>query len=288
MLLRYAGEAYTRGGAARRWSAEAVLAGAELLASPGVDDFRAALAAIAEVEARYPDDKRMGRLLALRIRAYRGLREYHEAAELITRFLRDAAPEQVGGTLAGLAADLQAEVQRLWDDGQADAARRLAEDALGTFEELERRIAADPTRASHLEAVQAGRAQMCYQSGRPEEAGRLVAALLEDRPRHGPYQRLRALVVTAQLPDAASPDAVHAAQDAWAALLADAGLRGRAPQLYWEARYHWLRLALRLGQAADVAQAIAQEEVWNPDLGGPPWREKLTALRDEARQRAAR
>ncbi len=285
-LLRYAREAYARGGAAQPWSAEAVLAGAELLASPGVDDFRAALAAVAEFEPRHPDDKLVGRLLALRIRAYRGLREYHEAAELIARFPRDAAPEQIGGALAGLAVDLQAEVQRLWDDGQADAARRLAEDALSAFEELERRIAADPARAAHVEAVRAGRAQMCYLSGRHEEARRLVEPLLAARPRHGPYQRLRALVAAAQLTDTSSPDDVRAAQEAWAALLVDAGLRGRAPQLYWEARYHWLRLAVRLGQAADVMQAIAQEEIWHPDLGGPPWREKLGALREEARQRA--
>ncbi len=293
-LLRYAQEAHARGAprdgnaAARTWSAEACLAGAELLASPGVEEFRAALTAVEEFETRYPDNKLLGRLLALRIRAHRGLREFNQAAGLVARFLENAAAEQVGGTLAGLAADMQAEVQRLAEDGQAEAARRLAQDALGTFEELERQVRADPARAPHLEAVQAGRAHLCYLAGQYDEAQRLVAALLERSPRSGNYQRLHALICSAQLSDAAPSDAVRAAQEAWAVLLADSGLGGRTPRLYWEARYHWLALALRLGQAADVAQAIAQEEVWCPDLGGSPWREKLTALRDEARRSEAR
>jgi hypothetical protein len=42
-------------------------------------------------------------------------------------------------------------------------------------------------------------------------------------------------------------------------------------------------MSLRLGSAADVEKAITQERVWSPDLGGPPWKEKLEDLWHRAR-----
>ena len=289
-LGRYADEADARSESAihrndiRQWSAEARVSAAELLVSEGVADGRGALAAVAGFEARDPQSALLGRVLAVRIRAYRGLHEFEQASTMLAEFLRAAPPEQVGGTLATLAQGMQDEVERLVSDWQADAAHALAKDALATFDELEKWVRADARRAPSVEPVLAGRARMLYLAGQYDDARGALATLLEKSPKNGNYQHLLALILTARL----APDAPHEeltrAREAWATLLADASLPQRAPERYWEARYNWLALALRLGDAADVERAITQERIWRPELGGPPWNERLEALRLQARR----
>jgi hypothetical protein len=65
-------------------------------------------------------------------------------------------------------------------------------------------------------------------------------------------------------------------------MLRDPALRSAAPERYWEARYHYLELMLRGGEAAAVENAIRQERVWYPELGGRGWEAKLNALYERA------
>jgi tetratricopeptide (TPR) repeat protein len=267
-----------------KWSSEAELSAAELLAAPGVEAYDKSLAAVSSFETQYPKNELLGRALAVRIRAYRGQRDFEQASKILQQYLQTAPPAQVGPTLTALAKGMQEEVQRLVDGGEADAARKLATDSLATFEELQKWVAADASRAANLEFVQSGRAEMHYLAGQYDQAQALVAELLKKSPKNGNYQHLQARLYTVQLTPDSSPADLKRAQDAWGVLLADAAIRKRAPERYWEARFNWLDLALRLGQAADVDKAIAQERVWYPDLGGAPWKEKLEALYLKARE----
>ncbi len=288
-LIGYADDAGRRAatvinrGEVLQWSAEARLVAATILMDPDVGDHDGALTALAKFEESYPASTLIGRVLALRIRAYRAQHEFELAAGILTRFLDTASPAEIGATLASLATGMREEVERLLDAGDVEAARALAIDSITTFDELEKWVQADKSRAANLEFVNSGRARMYYLAGQYDSAQELLATLLGRSPNNGTYRHLQALVLTARLPDAPEPAALRQAHEAWAALLADQTLRKRAPRTYWEARYNWLALALRQGRAADVAQAITQERVWYPRLGGPPWKAKLETLLHEAK-----
>ena len=287
-LVQYADAALQRANLAikpdelRAWSAEARLAAAEALSGIGVEDYQGALDLVQSFEQQHPDSELIGRVLSIRIRAYRGLRDFAQASRILQQFLQTAGPTQIGPTLAALAKGMQQEVERLLDSGQAEVARKLAADSVGTFEELEKWVRAKPGRAGNLAFVLSGRARMHYLAGQYEPARQIVATLLKEAPKNGNYQHLRALILSAELTDNAPPAQLEAAQQAWAALLTDPGIRKHAPQRFWEARYNWLALTFRLGNAADVQKAISQERIWTPELGGEPWKSKLEALLAEA------
>lgn len=283
-LVRYADDALGRSKGLHanaelaKWSAEARVVAAELLVTRGVEAYDRALRAAAEFEAQYPESDLKGRVLAVRIRAHRGRQEFAQASQILAQYLEAAPPEQVGATLAGLASGMRAEVERLADDGAAAAAHDLAADAIPTFEELEKWIRADASRSAGLSDVLGGLARMQYLAAQYESAQQTVTKLLAREPRNGNYQHLRALILTAQLADDAPASSLEDTRSAWATLLQDATVRKRAPDRYWEARYHWLRLTLKLGQANEVQEAIFQESRWFPDLGGPPWKQRLSEL----------
>lgn len=268
------------------WAAAARVNAAELLLSQGVERFAPALEAVADFERRYEDSELVGRVLAVRIRAYRGLRQFEQATRILEQYLRTVSPERAVAVLASLAQGMQEEVERLQADGQADAARRLAGESLDTFAQLEDWVRRDAQRAGQAAVVAFARAQMLLSAGEFRQTQEIVSELLKHSPRNGNYQRLLAVALTAQLTPASPTAQVTAAQEAWGELLKDPNLRKRAPQRYWEARWHWLALLLRQGAAAEVDQAIRQEQVWYPDLGGSPWREKLLELRAQARAQA--
>jgi len=290
-LKSYAWQAYQRmdrtrePDVVREWSAAALVSAAEVHESAGVDQHQRALDLLDGFEQRYRDSRQTGRVLAVRINAYRGLRQYEEAAAVVEHFLRTVSPEEAGGTLATVARGLQEEVERLEREGDSEAARKLAVQALPTFEQLEVWVEAEPSRAKYLEAVWYGLARMRYLAGQYQPAHRLAVRLLEKDPRDGSYQRLQALVLTAALAADASPEQIARAREAWGALLRDPGLRSAVPERYWEARYHYLELLLREGQAKEVAHAIRQERVWYPELGGVVWEEKLNQLYERAVER---
>jgi len=289
-LVRYADQALERShtttqpDAVRQWSAEARLTAAEILLSAGVEEYTSALHALRDFEAQYPATELLGRVLAARMRAYRGLRQFDRAAAMLREFLSRAPAGEVGHTLVALARGMQEEVERLQAAGRSDAARQLASDAVGIFDELEKWMRGEPGRAGEIDRVIFGKAQMLHLARRDEEALPLVDALLARNPKDGNCQYLRALILTSRLPADAGPDAIQQVQDAWAALLTDPAIRRRAPERFWEARYHWLSMLLRLGRAAEVEHAITQEQIWTPELGGPPWREKFEDLRRAARR----
>jgi tetratricopeptide (TPR) repeat protein len=289
-LLGYAMAARERAVERRRgaaqvldWSARACVAGAELLVAEGIEDHERALRTLATFESHYPESELLGRALAVRIRALRGLRRFEEAAAMLGDYLQTASPERAGATLAALAQGMQDEVTRLSDAGDEAAARALAADAVGTFEQLEAWVRADAERERFLAFVLQGRARMLYLARRYEEAEQVVDALLEIDRRRGAYRELRAEILLG-LAEADAPEArVRAARDAWAVLLNDPAIRQRAPQRYWKALRHWLALSLRLGEAASVEQTIDQERIWHADLGGPPWQAQIEKLYREAR-----
>lgn len=287
-LLAYAAAALARGrqpggDAVLGWSAQARLLAAELLLDPAVGGYEQALKVVEGFETQYPDSDLTGRALAVRMRALCARREFRAAAQIVSRFLEAAPAEHVGGTLAVLAHGMQTEVERLLEAGERAAAQGLAADSVAAFEELQKWVEADAGRAAYLDAVQSGRARMLYLAGRYDDAEQLVDQLLQRHPRSGNFQQLRALVLTARLPDDANADALQRVQAAWALLLADPTIRRAAPERYWEARYHWLGIAQRLGQSAAVEQAIFEEWVWGHDLGGSPWKERLERLYAQAR-----
>lgn len=44
-----------------------------------------------------------------------------------------------------------------------------------------------------------------------------------------------------------------------------------------------LTLMMRSGDAAEVLQAITQEKIWYPQMGGPPWQARFETLHAQAR-----
>jgi len=296
-LQNYAQAATSRAEAAGdartgQWAAAALVHAAELCLSPGVERYADALALLDEVDRRGADDASAARALAARITAYRGLGRFDEAARVVEGYLT-ARPtgagsppsEQAVDVLATLADSMRREVEQLEADGQTQEARRLAAAAVPVFERLHTQLAgtaAGRSDAARLRAVRLGLARMQRLTGQYEAARALLAELLKDDPRDGVARRLYAQTLTASLPEGPSREQVVAAKEAWAAILGDMTLRESAPDRYWEARYHFLSLLLREGQAAQVEAAIRQEGVWYPELGGPAWHERLEGLRRQA------
>jgi hypothetical protein len=282
-LKKYADEALKRAGTnakaeARRWAAEAQISAAELLATPRVDEYQAALEMADAFDKTFPDSSLAGRLIGVRIRAYRGLRQFDRAAQLLDEFLKSVPADRVGAVLASLAAGMQQEAERLYESGQTAPARELATAAIPTFEQLDKWVTADASRAANVPVVKYGLAQMYFFAGDSAKTDALLTAVLKDVPRNGNYLRLRAKVLTAQLGDNPSKEQLQAAQIAWEELLKDQGLRQKAPTRFWEAQTAWLTLVVRAGDKALAARVIREVHVWNPDLGGPPWRERIQAL----------
>lgn len=285
-LRRYADQAFSRAGrgtearALRGWSAQATVVAAELLVEDGVRRYQEAFDLLGEFESRYGESDAISRVLAVRIRALRGLQKVREAAEVVQQYLKTVPPEKAGGVLAMVARSAQQEVDRLLQSGQTQEASRVAADSIETFEQLESALAG--AKPADLDAVRFGAARMKMLAGRYEEARVIARQLLEKEPRNGHFQRLLAEIVTRALPQNPSVDALRSAREAWSGLLRDATLRERSPELYWEARYEFLSLLLREGAACDVEAAIRQERIWRPDLGGGRWGPRLEKLYEQA------
>ncbi|TWT40951.1 hypothetical protein RAS1_36400 [Phycisphaerae bacterium RAS1] len=283
-LVAYSDEAYQRAekaanrAAVLKLSAEARVNAGEMMTASWVEQYELALQLLEPFEQRYPESELTGRVLGVRIRAYRGLRDLEKASKILDQYVRSVPPERTAGVLATLARGLQEEVERLQREGQTDAAARMAAESITAFEQLESLLAADPGRAGSAASVAFGRAQMLRISRQYDAALRVASELLARDPKSGPYQHLRAQILAEGLGDAPAPAQLREAQEAWEALLADPGLRQRSPERYWEARCQWLTILLRGGRAAEVHKAIHQERLWYPDLGGSPWQERLEEL----------
>ncbi len=268
--------------AQRRRAALALVNAAEILSWPEMGEFQRALDLLDGFKKRFPDSTLLGRVLAVRIDACRGLGRFEQAGQVVDEFLRTVSPEQAGGTLGVVARGMQQEVDRLEAAGDEAAARKLAVASIPTFEQLLAWVDADARRAKYRDAVRYGLARMKLLAGDVAGASEIAAELAARDPRNGNYRRLRALVLTAEAETDATPARVAAARDAWAALLRDPALRTSAPDHYWEARYNYLAMMLREGRAAEVERAIRQERIWYPALGGPRWKSRLDRLYETA------
>lgn len=290
-LARYAPLAYERAqamtpakkGEALEWSAEARVMAAELLVSPKVAGYRPALDVLESYEEQYPESGRLATVLAARIRAYRGLREFEQASKVLRAFLERATPAQRGVTLLALAQGMQEEVERLVEKGEGQQARRLAQDSVETFDELEKWLRAGEQRTRSLTFVRLGRAQMLHLAGQHDAALEIVNKLLAEEPNNGNYRYLQAQILTERLGDDGSKQEIQLVQEAWAALLADPAIRQRAPERYWEARYRWLEMGWRRRDARAVSTA-SQLRVLDRGSGVEPWVSRLDALLAEARR----
>lgn len=285
-LEEYANGEHQAGASER--AAKALVGAAEVYGSSGISQYQRALETLDDFERRFPNSQEIGRVLAVRISAHRGLEQFEQAARVLERFLREVSPENAGGTLGEIARGMQEEIDRLERAGDVAAAREMAVSAIPIFEQLESWILADAARAKYVIAVRYGLARVRLLAGEHDSAAALARGLLTDDPRNGDYQRLLALALTAGVDDDASADNIAAARDAWGRMLRDESLRTTAPERYWEARYNYLALLLREGRAAEVDSAIEQERVWRPALGGEHWSTKLGELQEAARRASNR
>lgn len=279
-LQRAAGGGDAR--ALRNWSAEARVHAAELLLTGNAAQFKQPLQILTNFEQRYPDSALIGRVLGARIRAHRGLRQYEEASKILEQYLQTVPAEKAGSVLRSLANGMQDEVERMLAEGQVEQAKALAAEAVPIFERLEKWFLSNEKDAKNADIVRVGLARMLHAAGRLEQADQIVATMLAANPKNGNLQRLRAQIRTSGLADDAPRAELEAAKKAWETLLRDRVMKTRAPQRYWEARYHFLWLMLRLGDAATVEKAIGQDRIWTPDLGGPPWHQRLNELYEQA------
>lgn len=263
------------------WSAEALINCAELLVSGGVGKHDEAIDALAGFEQRFADSDLIGRVLACRIRAQLGQGAFEEASELLHAYLKTVTPQEAASVLNGMARSMQGEIDEMRNAGRLDESRKMAGDAVYIFEQLVTAIEGDPQRASQAKIASYGLARMSYFAGKYDAAMKIVAELIKKNPKNGNYQRLHALVLTDRLTDDAPADQLAAARKAWAPLLSPA-LRKKSPKLFWEARYNWLAVMFREGETIKVENAIRQDKVWYPGLGGSPWKEKLEALHQKA------
>lgn len=291
LLEKYADESARAPGtfatrpAVLRWSAEALVQAAELYLGEDLNAPQEALRALQPFEQRYPGSALLGEVLGLRIQALRSLNQLQAASDLVNSFLEKTPASQSTTVLSDLAQGVLDEVERLRDEGDPDAATRLAQTSINTFNHLEHALQSRQAPEEQIRLVRFSRARMLYFAGRHADAAPIVAELHRAHPRNAVYARLDALLKSAALTPSSDPAELRAARDAWAPLLATPNLQTESPDLYWEARYHLLALSARLGEFEEVEKAIRNERAWNPQLGGPKWQPRFEDLYESARQK---
>lgn len=270
---------------------DARLAAIEVLAAEPSQQCDRALSLVADLSARGGlTDETRGRLLSIRIRCHRRLNQFEQAAAVVNEFIQTVPPEQAGETLLGLAAAMEAEIRRLETLGRADESQRMAASALPTLRELLAWIEKQPDRQVQVGVVQLSLLRVLEQAGRLDEALQLAETLRAADPRNGALLTAIARLTEVQARAASGAAAAELrakSEKAWGELLSDPALRETSPEVYWEARWRWLRLRLEGGHAAEVVKAIESEQAWYPALGGAPWQGRLKQLAEQARAAAA-
>lgn len=272
------------------WIAEARLSAATLLASDVLKNYDDCLKLLTGL----PADRRV---LALQIRCQRGKGDLKQAIAVLGRFLELSPGPEAGGVLLGLAAEMEGEVARLRSAGRETEAARAAAETVEIIQALDEWVHTQPDTKQgeavrrHAGVVRISLVRALIQAGQHDEALRLLDKAMAEAPDDGNLIRYAARFQE-QAAESGAPAKRGAAADRaealWARLLADAGLREHTPEVYWEARFHWLRHQLRHGHAAEVVRGIETEQAWYPDLGGPPWQARLLELATKARAAAER
>lgn len=264
------------------WIEESRLAACSLLISEDVRGYRQALELL---EKARPSP----RVLGLRIRCLQALGDIKEANRVLEEYLKNNSTDELGTVLVSLAAEMEAEVNRLAKVGRTSDARKMAAETVPTIRHLLDWISSRPEYARHVSVVRFSLSNMLAQADRYSDAMQELETLITKHPSNGNYliagARLRERMAAATLPSDRDA-ALIAAEAMWERLLKDGQLRNNAPSEYWEARYHWLRHRMRRGEAKEVMKGIQTEQAWHPDLGGPPWQGLLLELLSEARQAA--
>ncbi len=288
-LLAYAHHAVRGGGEtlAREHAAEALVSAAEVYIEGGAPLAPAALNVLAHFERDHPDSPLKPRVLAVRIQAFLASGDLDAALRRIDDYVRAAPDEQVGPLLARVAQALLDRLPERREQASEDDVRAAA-GAIPVFRRLRDWAQQKPQRRRYLGSASYALARALYIAGRYGQARKTLRTLLADDPDNGPYLLFEARVLTETAASAATRDRLQAARDAWARLLRDSGLRRRAPELYYEARYHFLDLTLRLEDPAAVLDALRQERIWDPQLGGPVWKPRFEALERRAARAAGR
>lgn len=282
------GRALQRGGGPdrktlKRWQRDAILAAASIHAGDDLRDFDACLGMIETME---PDARQLG----LRIRCYQSTARTSEANRALEQYIRQGIDEDLGGVLISLAADMQAEIEKLRRFGRREEARRLAEQTVPTIQYLIEWLEQRPEHRKHVSVAQLALIDTLISADQLPEAKTLLDSLISASPNNGTFLRRAARIHEQLIGTATGTEAERLADEAeqhWARLLSDPALRANAPKVYWEARYHWLKHQLRHGKAAEVVAGIESERAWEPRLGGPPWQGQIMDLLARA-QRASR
>ncbi len=265
-------------------ASQAALQSAELLAHPRVARYSEALQRVARIEQGQLASEHLARVIALRMKCRRALGQPGDADAVTGELLARAADLTPGPALLAIAAELETEVGQLVNAGRLDDAKRLANQTVPILKRILDRLESEPRREADAAIARFSMARMLVHGGRASEAVPLLDAMLRDHPGDAGYRRYQALAFEQIARAAGYPsEAAARAEAAWARLLEDATLRETAPARYWEARYYWLRWQLDRGQAEEVARGIEAEQAWYPDLGGPPWKERLLELAQRAR-----
>ena len=210
------------------------------------------------------------------------------ANKVLEEYLVRYSGEDVGTTLIGLAAEMEKEVIRLNKARRTVEAERAAAEAIPTLQHLLEWIIARPAHVEHVHVVRFSLVRMLSWAKQYDEAALHLDMLIAEIPNNGEYIRTAAMLHEDRAGTFEIGRKRNAAQNKaealWERLLTDKTLRLRAPDEYWQARYHWLKHQLRHGRAAEVVKGIETEKAWYPDLGGPQWSKRLMGLADRARE----
>lgn len=116
---------------------EAAIIAAEVRLLPQIDRPAKALQELADFEKSFPDQRQfVGRVLRVRLVAYEKLGRFDDATAAIPAYIA-SDPERAGPTLQSLFVALTAEVRRLREAGDEEAALRKAKAALVIAEQLD-------------------------------------------------------------------------------------------------------------------------------------------------------
>ncbi len=265
----------------RRLTAQTVILSAALLNHSIIDKSPESLALLEHFEKRFADQSLMlGAVCRERVIALTRLGRLAEARQAAEQCLA-VDPEEAGPVLDRLAEAMRDAIERAFDEGDRDAAGRIARDAVKVGELLSEWSSQRPQRlsavgrlsirlrlaSSLLHAGQAKEALAVY-----EECRRAAATMPSDSLPRAEIQlgRAESLLATGE-PAAALPLFAEVWQT----------LPERSPN-WWRALCGNLACHTRLDHdPKQILQAIQQQRGLSPDLGGPRWQRALEAIQKE-------
>lgn len=236
----------------------------------------AAALALLDSADRLPSPKGAAarRKLALRVRALLLAGKADAAAAHVAKLLvaPRGADKDLPETLAGIAAPLAAEFERLRRQGPADAAASLGRQAVAVYTallDLSADSKDDRVRRSEP-AVRQRLAETLEQLGRFAEAIPHYQRLVRETPRGKAGRAIRGLAVCLE-----ATGRHDLACEQWAALAR--GLE-KGTEGWYEARYHWLWCLDRQGERARARRMLAYFRLQHPKIAIRRWKDRFQSL----------